>query len=192
VLVEVDQLRARPQFVATDAIRFVTERIELGAIVPPVQPLQLVSLLEQQSATWQGGDPERIWLVTWHVAGEAEVSSQLRRPTWASELVASRQLEEQKQQSRVWTIGVEAETKAPEASSNEETFLGDFLRTVRQFEEDGSRVLNLEEFRPHTTEAARLAAKLSVGTADRRRVLRHVAALGIDLLGNSQAVEGDQ
>ena len=83
-----------------------------------------------------------------------------------------------------WTVAIDADSSAelPAAYHEEETLLGEFLRTVDHYLAHADEPLNLDEYLPRQRMPG-LAASFALDDPDeRRRVLADVATLGVELL----------
>ena len=85
----------------------------------------------------------------------------------------------------IWSLSLEAEppTILPSGWYEEDTVLGDLLRLVQQYQEDENAELALEPLPKNHELNERLAADLlHVHAAQRERLLRQVAILGVDVM----------
>lgn len=92
----------------------------------------------------------------------------------------------------VWTIDVEHEPAAVEdAAREQDTILGEFLRTVDVLGERSDDGLQLSQYVGATALTEDIAARLDCSTPRTRDpLLRHVAELGRELLGGDASVAG--
>ncbi|MFC1759133.1 hypothetical protein ACFL2H_10265, partial [Planctomycetota bacterium] len=92
----------------------------------------------------------------------------------------------------VVSVAIENEPRPiSDSRFEEETIMGDFLRTVREFEADPNRIVDLAEYLPDTSVRHEVVSALTLASStDRKNILRRVAALGADLLsGDAEAPE---
>ena len=108
----------------------------------------------------------------------------LREKGLAAELVSFLQAEFGKQPTPVWTSAIEvAPSPLPAKLYDEDTILGDFLRSVRDHLADDDLPLDAEELLGDGRAADMVSAVLDVSRpAIRQAVLREAATLGFDLL----------
>ncbi len=86
----------------------------------------------------------------------------------------------------VWTVGIELDTQnaLPASLYEQETILGDFLRTVREFETDPQQPLPVESLLGEGQEAGLFSQAVAITDAGtRKRVLHEAAMLAVELLG---------
>lgn len=96
-----------------------------------------------------------------------------------------------KQTQPIWTVAVEHEPAAADASDDageEDTILGEFLRTIEQVRSQQDAKIDWTAFVGATTLDADILRRLSPRTHDEaERLLRHVAELGRELLRGEAA-----
>jgi hypothetical protein len=181
-LVEVDgQGRARLNPQATDVARWHDERVEL----PPSTPREgLRAALLERLRSIVAAAPSIDHLVGFTVAGPAHVADALRRGPLGGELLRDLRSEFGYVSPAAWTVAVRAD-EDPHAAvdvGEQESLLGDFLRTIESWQADG-KPLDLSAYlagRP----AAELPPQLAWIDDPRhgKHILRQAASLGCDLL----------
>lgn len=182
-LVQVDETRrVRTTFVPTDAVRYQDERITVD---PSTTDEQLFQVLSQRIGELLVDPFGPELLARWNVVGSRPLSERLRSGKRSAELVERLRDEHAAKRPGVWTVSVEAQADedVPEELYDEETLLGEFLRTVRHYVEQPDQRLNLEAFLAERHAAGRLGSLAALGDPDvRQRVLAETAALGVELL----------
>ncbi len=182
-LVQVDeQSHVRTSFVPTDAVRYLDEQV---AANEGTTPEQLYEILGEQITELLSDPFGPELLVRWIVVGSRALATELRRGKLAGDLAARLRGEYSTRRPAVWTVSIEAE--APDAVPlqryEEQTLLGEFLRTVRHYEEHLDEPLDLT---PYLAERHAAGSLLSAASLDdpavRGRVLDEVARLGVELL----------
>jgi hypothetical protein len=170
------QLQARP--LPTDAVRWRTERVVAPEKGGRAELLRVLRDRFRQVATECG---ERTALVTWQVAASCRLAAALQHGGWAEEL--RRDLNQHSGAAPVWTVAVEPVTveQLPGHWYEEDTILGDFLRSVREFASD-DQLLRLNDFVGQRELDAALQDLVLVGNSEREHMLRDVALLGAELL----------
>ncbi len=84
-------------------------------------------------------------------------------------------------------VGAEPEEVVPDVLYEEETICGDFLRQLSRWQTQPDLPLPLPSYLPEQHRSGGLAAAAEVAdAAERERVLREAAALGIDLLSGEE------
>jgi DNA repair exonuclease SbcCD nuclease subunit len=181
-VVHVDQEgRVRTTFISTDAVRFHHERLTLDAPLTVEHLREALSLRTAELLTDPFG-PD--WLVQWSVTGASPLPPALACERQAAQLVDQLRSEFGQHRPGVWTTSLELESHAAidEERYEEESVLGEFLRTVRHYVEQPEAELNLEPLLSERHLAGLLAGEARVEPAARRRVLAEVARLGAELL----------
>ncbi len=184
-LVHVDpEHRIRTQFIPTDGIRWHVENLPLSSEVPR-HTLQEMLRERMKKVLLEGAD--RHTLVTWRLEGLAR-SRGVRYEHLEAELAALLRHEYGYGTPPVWTAAVEITPPAhlPAPWYEEDTLLGDFLRLMRDVEEDSAQAVPIESLLLGSV--AKEAATL-VRLDDehqRKRVLRDAALLGVDLLRSGE------
>ena len=124
-------------------------------------------------------------LVAWIVSGSKALAAELRRGRLAGDLVARLRAECGQKRPMLWTTHVAAEPSlsVPAERYEEDTLLGEFLRTVQHYVETPDDPLPLERYLAPRHAAGKLAAAAALDQpATRQRVLAEVARLGVELL----------
>ena len=130
-------------------------------------------------------------LVTWTIGGSGPLLAELRRGKLRGELLEWLRIEHGLSSPIVWTVGIELESQnaLPAPLYEQETILGDFLRSLREFELDPQRPLNLEALLAEGQVAGLFSQAVAVtDAATRKRVLHEAAMLGMELLGGETTI----
>jgi hypothetical protein len=129
-------------------------------------------------------------LVTWSIAGSGPLLTELRRGKLRAELLEWLRIEHGLSKPIVWTVGLETAPGAalPASLYEQETILGDYVRTLREFELDTAQPLEVESLLAGRPAAESFAHSVSIkDAATRKRVLHEAALLGVDLLSGETA-----
>jgi DNA repair exonuclease SbcCD nuclease subunit len=182
-IVSVDeQGRARMTFMATNALEWLHETLSLDHAT---RREELEAMFTQRIQTLSHGSTTDL-LVTWTIGGSGPLAADFRQGKLRGELLEWLRIEYGLSSPIVWTVGIELEAQnaLPAALYEQETILGDFLRTLREFELNPQQPLELEgllgDHRPEAIDSETLAIS---DPATRARVLHEAAVLGIELLG---------
>jgi predicted phosphodiesterase len=182
-LVQVDEdSRIRTSFIPTDAVRFLDERIAVNETTTSEQLRQIIDERISELATDAFG-PDL--LIEWKVVGSKDLSRELHRGKLAGELVARLRADHGARKPAIWTVAIEGEGTGavPSERYEEQTLLGEFLRTVQYFIEHPDEPLDFEPYLSPRHISGSIAASMELGDpVQRRRVLNEVARLGVDLL----------
>jgi DNA repair exonuclease SbcCD nuclease subunit len=187
-LVQVEPGRkVRTKFIATDVVRWRTESL------PAAENTNRNDLQRQLRAGMQRIASEASGgavLVSWTVQADGSLVRGLRRGGLGQDLIEWLRTEFGRAKPPVWTLALQAATadSVSEELYEEDTILGDFLRAVREHEQDASRALNFSAYLPDLSKNRPLELALqSVDSEARRVLLREAAMLGVDLLSGEEA-----
>lgn len=171
----------RTQFLPTDAIRWHTERMAIGADLT-VEGVQ--QALSDRVRQLRAEADSRPLIVTWKLRGGDHLGGPAKRRELAAEWLAWLRKEFAAKKPIVWTMGVELyEPLLPDAWLAEESMLGDFLRNLRELE---ALLPSEVELTPHIPEHHRvpaLAALAEWNEDEHQDVLHEAALTGAHLLG---------
>ena len=171
----------RTQFIPTDVIRWYDETftVEEDATRADVKKLlaDRVKLLRSQAE-------DRPLLVRWRLRGIEHLSRPTKRHELSTELLEWLRKEYGNAKPPLWSLGVEFESaELPAAWLDEDSMVGDFLRSLRQLTEIDHKEVDLTVHVPERHRTAELA-ELSRWTAeDHQEILREAGLLGAQLLG---------
>ncbi len=181
-LIHAGEQETTTKFIATDSLRFVDESLEVTASTT-LEMLEdrLDERLDKLRTKSQSND----LLVTFHIRGTGALIPQLRPGGATTSLVGRLRKRAAKRTPLCWTVDIRCSSPVvpPEEWYDQETILGDFLRQLREYEEDEAKELDLTQFLPATFAFPSLAEIGEVENLDRRAVLLESAKkLGIELL----------
>jgi hypothetical protein len=182
-LILVDDMgRARPQFVATDSIRWTEQTLEVTATTRQEQLYErLVERTEKLLAKHPGID----LLVEWKITGTGPLVNRLRPGGLSDEMLVDLRRRFGIGAQWAWSVSLECHSplSVPAEWYDEETVLGDFVRQVRACEKDESLPFDLSQFLPANLRDESLSAIAHVESIEHRLdLLEWAAKLGVDLL----------
>ena len=184
-VVSVDESgQVKSHFVPTDAVRWITESIEITA---GTDEQSLLDQMEQRTARLREKHSGTDLLITWHITGKGPLIYQLRPGGLSDKLIAQVR---KREPADVWTVGIECDAAldVPPEWHDQETIMGDLLRQIERLEGDAEIPLALDEFLPEqfrdaSPEEHYFAEMATVGNvAERKTLLREAGKLGIDLI----------
>ena len=182
-LVAVDEAgRARLSSVACSAVEW---RVEAFTVGPTIGRDELEGMCAQRIRAL-ADHAKCDLLVTWSIGGSGPIMAELRRGKLRGELLEWLRIEHGLSSPIVWTVGLETAPDAalPASLYDQETILGDYVRTLREFELDSTQPLEVESLLAGRPAAEAFAHSVAItDAATRRRVLHEAALLGVDLLG---------
>jgi DNA repair protein SbcD/Mre11 len=181
-LVSVDEAgRARLSPVTCSALEWHDESLTVG---PATTRDELEAMSAQRIRTLADHSKCDL-LVTWLIDGSGPLLAELRRGKLRGELLEWLRIEHGLSSPIVWTVGLETSPGAalPASLYEQETILGDYVRTLREYELDPNQRLDVESLLPGDSLAESFARAVAISDdAMRKRVLHEAALLGIDLL----------
>jgi DNA repair protein SbcD/Mre11 len=172
---------AQTKFVPTDSLRWRTESLPLPESTHRNDLQRHLRGRMQRIVSEAAGC---CVLLAWCIETEGSLASQLRNGL-DRELVDWLRTEFGRAQPAVWTTELRVQSSAtlPAESYEEDTILGDFLRAVRDHQQNDRLPLELNGYLPDQGRNRTLSAVLeSADDASRQQLLDEAAALGADLL----------
>jgi Calcineurin-like phosphoesterase len=182
-LVHVDDTgRARPQFVATDSVRWTEQSLEVTATTREEQLSErLVDRLEKLIAKHPGVN----LLVRWKIEGIGPLVNRLRPGGLADELLTDLRRKFGHGTPLAWSASLECNSplSVPPEWFDQETVLGDFVRQVRASQQDERIPFDLKRYLPADLRDEELTAIAQIDSpAERSALITRAAKLGVDLL----------
>jgi hypothetical protein len=188
----------KTRFMPTDAVRWLTETIEITA---GTDEARLLDQLLQRSGRLREKHAGPELLITWRIVGNGPLIYQLHPGGVADRLLEQVRQGQKKRSGGVWSVAIDCDAAldVPAQWYDQETILGDLLRQIGQLETDTEIPLELEEFLPDSlrdvsgadskraeaglAEENLLAELVAVESPlQRQTLLREAAKLGIDLI----------
>ncbi|MEX2307514.1 MAG: metallophosphoesterase [Pirellulales bacterium] len=174
--------RSNTRFVASDAVRWIEQSLEVTASTRQEQLHErMVERLEKLQAQHPGID----LFVRWNIRGAGQLVNRLRPGGLADELLVDLRRQFGERSPVAWSVSIHCDSplSVPAEWYDQETCLGDFLRQLREFELHDDLPLDLRQFIPDDVRNDPLAAIAHLETAEQRsEVLCRAAKLGVDLL----------
>ena len=186
-IVRVDESgRFRVDPMPTDVVCWLNERLD---VTSTMTRSELDHLLHERFKDVIAATPDRALLIRWTLVGEGPLLATARRMGLAAELCSHLRVDHGFRKPAAWTISVEVESPAlPDAWYEQETLLGDFLRSIRGHE-NSDAPLDIRAYLSEQQLNGPLAGYSAVvEPAVRRSVLRHAGWLGSDLLRSDDAI----
>ena len=188
-VVDVDeQGRVQTCPIATDVVRWCRRRATVNAATTVAT---LETMLADQLRELCNAAPDLHQFVSWTINGSGPVVAALRRGPLGAEILDRLRGHVKQETSYTWCVSLDVEPEAavPPAWSQQDSLLGDFLRSLAQFDGQGETepadlIGPLAQLAGPSTADKRL---VRLGDTDRRRVLQKAAALGAKLLGSEEA-----
>lgn len=185
-LVEIDESgRVRTTFVPTDAVRYCHQNVTIEQGTTKEQLLEILNERLGELLVDPFG-PEL--LVYFSVVGCDALTAHLRSGKTSADLLAKLRAEYGAKRPAAWTVSLDAGgAELPEELYEEDTLLGEYLRTLRHYEENPTEQPDLDAYLAERHADGKLAA-LAWPRDPRQRsaVLAEAAALGVELLSPSE------
>lgn len=180
----------RLQALACDVFRWQNEQLTASSITSDEE---LFQQLVQRTTQLIAGAPERHLLVRWSLEVNDHLRGQLRRDGLAAELTARLQQHFAGRKPIVWTceLAAPAREDVPAELYEEDTILGDFLRSLRDQRHSKGRPLDLDATIASEIVNGDVAAAIGREDAGREQLLRDVAALGVELLSGAALADSN-
>ena len=184
-----DAGQVKTSFVATDAIRWITEKVETTAGTDEDALLSQMESRIDKLRTKHHGSP---LLITWDIQGRGPVVNHMRSGGISDEMITRLRKKYGQQTPCVWTVAIEchAPLDVPQEWVDEETIMGDMLREFQALEADETIPLELEEFLPEQLRAGTWAELATVEAEDRAGVLWAASKMAVDLLDGEEELTG--
>jgi DNA repair protein SbcD/Mre11 len=199
-LVEVDAARQiREHFIATDLLRWLTQRIEMPE---DLDQGGLVRMLRERAERIMETSGGRKVLVQWVLEDNDPsrdtrsdlLASRMRRGDLSGEILRILRKELADANSTVWPLAVltEPPQSLPQGWYEEDTILGDLLRTVQAFQADPKLAIDFDIPKHAEKWIERAGISLQItDAAQRDKLLRQVAVLGVDLLRGDRVLSAE-
>ncbi len=182
-----DAGHVKTNFVATDALRWLTEEVEITAGTDEDALLQQI---EERIGKLQTKHHGSELLVTWQITGRGGVLNHIRTGGISDKIVEVLRERFAKVKPGVWTVAIECDSPldVPQEWVDEETIMGDLLRDFRKLEEDPTIDLALEEFLPAEFRETQFASVATITPEDRAQLLWAASKLGVDLMDGEEVL----
>jgi len=190
LLVQTDRTgQIRIKNIATDVARWRNEKITLDHKANLNDARRLIRQRLQSVLTDAAGVAQ---LMCFDIEGGVWLGSQAREDSIVGQLVDELRSEFGHRSPPAWTVAIETAPPVsfPDAWYEEDTIMGDFLRAVRDLEQPGATMPELDTLLDEEGESAALVSAVSITEpAVQQRVLREAAALAVELLGGTREEE---
>lgn len=210
-LVEIDdngKVHSRP--IATDVVRWQTHRVAVGNAVTSGS---LEGMLIEQTYELRGAALDRHLVLSWTIHGSGPLIAALRHEKQANEILSRLRRHFEHEQPAVWmhSLQVETESAVPPGVLEQDSLLGDYLRTLAEFDGEAAPTdlvepleqLHARHLAEHSSAAdcgpvdsaehpSTTAARqkplvgLRFSQRERRRVLQKAAVLGAGWLSGEE------
>jgi hypothetical protein len=177
------------QAIPTDVLRWHEERIVVSESMTK-NDLERVLRDRMQALAAEVGD--RALLIRLRLEASGRLAGGLRHSGMADEFAAELRTEYGHRRHPAWIVAIDVEPPStlPVEWYEEDSILGDFLRSVRAHEQGKAEPLRLSSYLSDEQAAGPFGRALEIADpAARARLMRHAAVLGIDMLRGELANE---
>ncbi len=179
--------KCRTQEVDVDIVRWCVQKIK---IAETINLEALKTLLSDRCQQIRSESPDQTCLVKWEISTAGDFNPELRRDAWHDDVVGFLR-NEFGQEGGVWTdqLTIDPPNTLPAGWYEEDTILGDYLRAVGRFQSDESIKLGFHEHIPSDIQDENLIGMTQIDSAERKRILRRAALIGVEYLGAGEGFD---
>ena len=179
------------QAVELDTVRWSQQTI---GVAESIGEEDLQNLLADRALKLSSDAPEQLLLVHWKMTTTGDFNPLFRKQDWqASMMKWLRQELGQDGQRGVWSARFEVQSpkSLPGSWYEEDTILGDYLRSVARYHADDSIHLGLQDLMPANLQDDSLAAVARIDRDRREAILQEAALIGVDYLSQHDSYGDD-
>lgn len=181
--------KVRLQMLPTDVVRWHEEQLTVTASQTKTD-LQRLLRDRTQALAAEAGD--RALLLRWQLTAAGRAGLELRQSQMVDELLQELRTEFGKRRFPIWTTAIDREPPAtlPVEWYEEDSILGDFLRSVRDHESGKHEPVDVSDYLRDEPEQGMIRRLLVIpDAATRTRLMREAAVMGVNLLRGEAALE---
>ena len=169
----------------TDSIRWIQQRVRIGS---GMSKEDIQAKFEDLAFGLIAEADGQLLLVDWKVSADGAMNGKLHCNDWLKDIKSWIRTEFGQVGGSLWSMGIELLTprSLPEDWYEEDTMLGDYLRSVREYQQDTTGKLNLSQFVDHDSSEEVLVAATQFDADQRREMLRESAMMGVKLLSGTE------
>lgn len=175
------------QAIPTDAVRWVEQRVRIGE---GMSKEEVRARFEDLAFSLVADAEGQLLLVDWQVVAEGTMNGTLHCNGWLDEIKTWLRSEFGQSAHSLWTMSTRLQTprSLPEEWFEEDTMLGDYLRSVREHQQDVTGKLNLAKFIDRELADDALVSAIQFDADRRREILRESAMMGVKLLSGTDGI----
>ena len=174
--------KLRVQSVETDTVRWLPQKI---SVHESINDTDIKNVFSDRALKLVSDNSDQTLLVHWHVSTTGDFDPGLRRKENNIRWLDWLRDEFGRGESGLWSthITIDPPTTLPTSWYEEDTILGEYLRSVGRYQSDESLNLSLHEYIPVTVENGELSGVARVSSERRNSTLRQAALVGVEYLG---------
>lgn len=129
--------------------------------------------------------PDQIAVIDWRVATTGDFNPRLRHSAWRQKMISWLRTEFGASNKGLWTTDfvIDPSRTLPQHWYDEDTMLGDYLRTISRFQADPRMTIPLQSFTPGSSQEEWLGDMARIDDTSRENILRDAMLMGIERLG---------
>ena len=178
--------------IEVDRVRWLQQSI---AVAENVNLEEIQHVLADRILKISSEASDQLILVNWLMATTGDFNPRLRLNSFREEVLQWLRSEfGQDGEQGIWSVDfrVKEPKNLPGSWYEEDTILGDYLRSVARFSGDDSIPLGLHDYIPASVQDDSLVGIARVGKEDREKILRDSAMLGVEYLSQHEYETADE
>ncbi len=177
------------------------QEMELDSVRWSLQKITVAENAKLQDLKDQLGDrcmkirseyPDQLILAKWKITTTGDFNPRLRNAEWKKDLIAWLRNEFGQASGGLWTVTLKIDPprNLPADWYEEETILGDYLRSVGRYQGDSTMAFTVMDYLPeHSDQDEWLAALGRIPAEQRETILKRAALVGVEYLARSNVEE---
>ena len=169
------------RFIESDSVRWIQQKI---VAAENVELDELKNILTERAIKISSSAREQTCLVQWLLSPTGNFNPEIRHQAWKAEIRDWLRKEFGQAIPAVWATEFEVEPpKAlPQTWYEEDTMLGDYVRSVGRYQSDDSVSISLNRFLPSSIQDDQFAALGRIDSAKRSEILQQASLVGLEYL----------
>ena len=181
-LVKVDVTgKIRVEHMSVDVVRWAAQNL---AFAESASDEEIKNIFADRGLKLATESTEQIVFVDWQIATTGDFNPRLRSSEWRRKMIAWLRTEFGSSTKGLWTTNLEMDSTRtlPQTWYDEDTMMGDYLRTMGRFEADPQMALQLQPYVSGNVDEW-LGDMTRIDEVTRAKVLREATLFGIERLG---------
>jgi DNA repair protein SbcD/Mre11 len=175
------------RFIESDSVRWIQQKI---VAAESVDTEELKNILTERAIKISSSAREQTCLVNWLFSPTGTFNPDIRHQAWRQEITQWLRKEFGQAIPAVWTteFNVEPPKSLPQTWYEEDTMLGDYVRSVGRYQSDETLAISLNRFLPASIQDDQLATLGRIDSASRARILQQSTLVGLEYLSEPEQV----
>ncbi len=182
-LVKVDVTgKIRVDYLPVDVVRWAAQKL---AFAESASDEEIKNLLADRGLKMAIESPEQVVFVDWQITTTGDFNPRLRSSEWRRKMIAWLRTEFGSSTKGLWATNLEIDPSRtlPQTWYDEDTMMGDYLRTISRFQADPQMSLQLQPYVSGNNVDEWLGDMTRIDETTRAKVLRDATLFGIERLG---------